>query len=100
MARLSKDHNEQFDGDRDFVVVRGIPVSGHRFDPGDLFDKTLVTTRLLRQMYEQRILKFASEKPRSRVKRYKPKSSKRVERIRLQRRRLAGNREENVPAEI
>jgi hypothetical protein len=49
---------EQFDRDRNFIVTRAVIVSGKKFGPGDPFDKTLVTTRRLRQLYEHRVLKM------------------------------------------
>ena len=49
---------EQFDRDRNFLVTRSVVVSGKKFGPGDQFDKTLVTTRRLRQLYEHRFLKM------------------------------------------
>jgi len=49
---------EQFDRDRNFLVTRSVVVSGKKFGPGDPFDKTLVTTRRLRQLYDHRFLKM------------------------------------------
>lgn len=41
-----------FDPSRDFVTCRSLPVSGVVFDSGDPFDKTLVSERRLRQLYD------------------------------------------------
>ena len=43
-----------FDRERDFVAGKPMRVSGRDFLPGDPFDKSLVSTRRLRQLYEQR----------------------------------------------
>jgi hypothetical protein len=52
---------EQFDRDRSFTVRQPVTVSGRFFSPGEPFDKTLVTTRRLRQMFEQRRLIMSGE---------------------------------------
>lgn len=55
----------KFDRDRDFTVRRAITVGNVKFGPGDPFDKTLVPTRRLRQMYDQRVLMFTDTAPSS-----------------------------------
>jgi len=50
---------EEFDRDRDFVVTREVQASGHQFFPGQPFDKSLVTERRLRLLYEQNRITFA-----------------------------------------
>lgn len=45
-----------FDRDQDFIVKRSIKCSGKSYNPGDKLDKTRLTTRRLRQLYEQRIV--------------------------------------------
>ena len=48
---------EPFDPGRSFVVVRvTAPVQGKKFGPKQPFDKTLVSTRRLRQMYDLRMV--------------------------------------------
>lgn len=49
---------EEFDRDRDFVVMRPLLAQGTQFQPGDLFDNSAVTTRRLRQLWEQRFLRM------------------------------------------
>jgi hypothetical protein len=53
----------KFDRDRDFVVRRMVTVQGQTFGPGNAFDKTLVTTRRLRQLYDQRVIMFSGDTP-------------------------------------
>lgn len=48
-----------FDPGRRYVASRSLPVCGMQLDPGDPFDTTLVTTRTLRQLYEQRAIQIA-----------------------------------------
>lgn len=50
-----------FDPDNDFVVAKPLIVSNvqHKADPTVLFDKKLISGRLLRQLYEQLYLEVA-----------------------------------------
>ena len=41
-----------------FVVQRPMLLSGKEVTPGTIFDKALVTPRKLRQLYDQRYLRF------------------------------------------
>jgi hypothetical protein len=60
MEKMTRfDRLAQFNRDRDFIVCRAIKAQGRVFGPKEPFDKTLVTTRRLRQLYEQRFLMFA-----------------------------------------
>jgi hypothetical protein len=52
----------RFDRENDFRVERVITVAGNKLAPGDTFDKTLVTVRTLRQLYEQRKLSMHEPK--------------------------------------
>ncbi len=88
MAKLRANYREPFDRERDFVTSRSLPVSGRVFTPGERFDKTLVTDRRLRQMYEQRILNVEPKKLDDAEK----STSKRAQRVRVQRKRAASNR--------
>jgi len=45
--------------DDDFVVIRPIEISGRTIQRGEAFDKSTVSTRTLRQLYEQRRLAVA-----------------------------------------
>jgi hypothetical protein len=47
---------EAFDAGRDFQVTRHMTISGTKFLPGHPFDKKLVSTRRLRQLFDQRCL--------------------------------------------
>ena len=58
----------EFSRDRDFLVARAIKAQGRSFNPDEPFDKTLVTTRRLRQLFEQRFIKFAPVQKVPRVK--------------------------------
>lgn len=51
---------EAFDRDRFFVTVKPVTLNGRKFGPGQPFDKTLVTTRRLRQLYDTRYLGMTS----------------------------------------
>lgn len=53
----------KFDPDKDFAVRRRFTVGGQSFYPGDAFDKTLVNTRRLRQLFDQRTLIHVGETP-------------------------------------
>lgn len=48
---------DKFDRGNDFVVLRPVTVHGIVLTPGDPFDKTTVTTRTLRQLFDQRKIK-------------------------------------------
>ena len=50
---------DAFDRDREFVVGKSLTLRGRPFGPGDAFDKTLVSTRRLRQLYDSRYLKMS-----------------------------------------
>lgn len=50
---------DKFDRDNDFTVSRAIKVRGVMLSPGDPFDKTTVTTRTLRQLFEGRKLRIS-----------------------------------------
>lgn len=53
----------KFDRDREFLVRRGpLTIAGRTFKAGEPFDKTLVTTRRLRQMFDKRDLYFSDDK--------------------------------------
>lgn len=60
MARPSIWHERNFDREADFIVKRLPLFGGKKFSPGQLFDKTLCSTRRLRQLFEQRKIVFAS----------------------------------------
>lgn len=49
--------------DDDFVVIRPFDISGRTLQRGEAFDKSTVSTRTLRQLYEQRRIAVAI-KPR------------------------------------
>lgn len=52
---------EKFDRERAFEANRLIRCNGVEFVPGQSFDKTLVTTRRLRQMYDNRDLRMSEK---------------------------------------
>ena len=47
---------DKFDRERAFSVNHPFTCAGKKFAAGDMFDKTLVTTRRLRQLYDKRLL--------------------------------------------
>ena len=49
---------EAFDRDMDFEAVKAFKFDGKAFIPGQSFDKTQVTTRRLRQLYDNRYLRM------------------------------------------
>ena len=51
----------EFNPDKDFVVVKWVKASGREFSAGDMFDKSLVDPRRLRQMYECRQLCYPEQ---------------------------------------
>lgn len=62
MARATWRH--AFDRDRDFIARRLLTIGGKTFAPGDPFDKTLVPTRRLRQLFDShRIIYKDAPKP-------------------------------------
>jgi hypothetical protein len=52
--------NAKFDRANDFIVSKPFRVRGIDLVAGDAFDKTMVTTRTLRQLFESRKLKVAT----------------------------------------
>ena len=50
---------EEFDRDRNFIAVKPFRFNGAVFGPGQPFDKNLVSTRRLRQLFDSRYLKMA-----------------------------------------
>ena len=56
-----------FDPERAFTVRRMFTCAGVKFAPGDAFDKTLLTTRRLRQLYDQRVIHFAGDQPGAKI---------------------------------
>jgi hypothetical protein len=50
---------DKFRSDNDFVVLRPVKVHGIVLTPGDPFDKTTVTTRTLRQLFDSRKIKVS-----------------------------------------
>jgi hypothetical protein len=52
---------EAFDPDRDFIVRRALRLSGADVPVGATFNKTLVPTRRLRQLFNQRVLAYSDE---------------------------------------
>jgi hypothetical protein len=52
--------NAKFDRSKDFVVSRPFRLRGIDLVAGDPLDKTMVTTRTLRQLYESRKIKVAT----------------------------------------
>jgi hypothetical protein len=63
--------HSKFDVDREFVVRRRVTVAGRVFVPGELFDKTSVNTRRLRQLFDARTIHFTDENPGARVRSWK-----------------------------
>lgn len=53
----------KFDRERDFVVRKALTLGGVKHAPGEPFDKSLVTTRRLRQLFDSRTIMFAGENP-------------------------------------
>lgn len=51
---------EKFDANRQFVLLKGTRVAGKHVEAGEVFDKSLVDNRRLRQMYEGRWLRMAT----------------------------------------
>lgn len=45
-----------FNRDCVFTIKRAVTLSGKKYGDGDVLDKTLLTTRRLRQLYEQRFI--------------------------------------------
>ena len=54
-----------FDRDDTFVLLKTTKVAGHVFIVGEIFDKSLVPTRRLRQMYESRWITVYAGKDKS-----------------------------------
>lgn len=54
--------NAKFDRSQDFVVAKPFRVRGIDLMAGDPLDKTMVTTRTLRQLYESRKIRVATFK--------------------------------------
>ena len=52
---------DKFDRERTFSVNHPFTCGGKKFAAGDIFDKTLVTTRRLRQLYDKRLLLMRPE---------------------------------------
>lgn len=63
---------EPFDRDRDFVVLRPLTLHGDDIAPGKPFPKERVTTRRLRQLYDNRQITHGELKPVRRRKRLDP----------------------------
>lgn len=59
MATRSFPRREEFDRSRDFIVTRPLRIDGKDLDSGQPFDKTLTTTRRLRQLYDGRKIHMA-----------------------------------------
>jgi hypothetical protein len=53
----------RFDPDREFTVRKRLTLGGVTFYPGDPFDKTLVNTRRLRQLFDHRTIVYEGETP-------------------------------------
>lgn len=60
----------EFSPDREFVVSspRGLIVGSTLYKTGAAFDRSLVTTRLLRQLYDARQLEYAPEQAKGAAK--------------------------------
>jgi hypothetical protein len=52
-----------FDPSLDFVVRRRVTLGGRIMEPGEAVDKTVMNLRRLRQLYDQRVIIFAGDKP-------------------------------------
>lgn len=52
---------DPFDRERSFIVSKSLTIFGDKLVPGQVFDKTLVTTRRLRQLYDSRFLAIAPD---------------------------------------
>jgi len=80
---MARHVREEFDRDRDFVVTREVQASGHQFFPGQPFDKSLVSDRKLRLLYEQNRIAFAwfDEPAPKRVKIKKRRSRVRIKEV-------------------
>lgn len=52
--------NDRFDRSQEFVVQKPFRLQGVDLVAGDPLDKTMVTTRTLRQLYESRRIKVAT----------------------------------------
>ena len=69
---------QDFDRGFVFVVQRAFLLSGKELAPGTIFDKSLVDSRKLKQLYDQRYLRLAEadelpqSKPRSRARLSEP----------------------------
>lgn len=59
--KIGKYGRAPFDPDRTFTATRNLILNGKLIEKGTVFEKTLVNTRRLRQMYEQRMLDMQDE---------------------------------------
>ncbi len=78
MARVSI-YRDPFDPGKDFVVLRPMTVSGLDVQSGESFNKQLVTTRRLRQLFDQRYLAYPHETPGQRRRTPHPRRAGLVE---------------------
>lgn len=60
---MRRSWRNKFDLERDFVVRRALTLGGTKLAPGDHFDKSLVSVRRLRQLFDQLTIMFAGDKP-------------------------------------
>lgn len=69
---MGRDFRPTFDPEADFFAARVFTCAGKKFAPGDWFDKSLVDTRRLRQMYE--VVHFLSQEPPKAAAKPKPQA--------------------------
>jgi hypothetical protein len=51
---------EEFDADREFVIVRAVRLGGIDYAPGQDFPKQVCNARKLRQLYEMSLIKMSA----------------------------------------
>lgn len=59
--KVGKYSRVPFDPHATYTVAKTLLLNGKLINAGDVFDKTLVNTRRLRQMYEQRMLQIVDD---------------------------------------
>ena len=85
---MATNTRERFDPERDFTVFKPMMVNGNILVRGSTFDKTLVATRRLRQLYDQHYVVFAEQSKtqvQEQVASIPPKKIERVKRERVAR---------------
>jgi hypothetical protein len=71
MEKMRVPWRREFDPGAEFVCRKPVTVGGRKFGPGETFDHTLLSTRRLRQLFDQHTIIFKGDTPGKMIRNFR-----------------------------